>query len=386
MLGSNKCKNSDCCPSKKCQCQVVKKCACVKKCSCKKVYKKEVYTVPCSPCRPLTAISLGAGIVILTGTEFQEAKLVTIGDCPVPFKVINDSSITAFLPTLAPADRCHPLVVVVKTSCGTCFSGLYTPSGPIPKCEAIGYSDRFGLLGASTLTNASAFTTVSGSVGYQTLIGSTPLIAPGTGCLEAGTGIKTAGLASATASVTSIPALTQQVGAITNGLLDGLTLTPGLWVFTPDATLSAGSTLILDFTSDPNGVIVIQTPGDLTISPSSTIIVRGQDTSSAGCNVYWIAGGSATIANSMFYGNVIAGTNITVNPPPGGTTINGRLLSLGTLTLNSTSTSPLKINVPCCVCNPLGELLFQCKNRSCGPCVPPNLSPCQCSGGLNPRQ
>jgi hypothetical protein len=128
------------------------------------------------------------------------------------------------------------------------------------------------------------------------------------------------------------------------GNMGGLTFTPGLYVnSTSVLIMGAGPSNIvtLDAQGDPNAVFIFKMGSTLTTAPASQVVLAGG--AKAG-NIFWQVGTSATIdTTTMFYGNVLAATSITVNT---GAIVEGRLFAgsaggAGSATINaSTITVP----------------------------------------------
>jgi len=111
-------------------------------------------------------------------------------------------------------------------------------------------------------------------------------------------------------------------------VLDGLTLTPGVYTSAGAMSLSAAATLTLNGA----GNYYFQIGSTLTTGAGAIIALTGGATAA---NVYFQVGSSATLgAAQTFNGNIIANTSITV----GGGTINGSLIALnGAVTISVAS-------------------------------------------------
>ena len=111
--------------------------------------------------------------------------------------------------------------------------------------------------------------------------------------------------------------------------LGGETLGPGVYESTA-GTFGITGTLTLDGGGDPNAVFIFKMSTTLTTETGSVVnLINGARV----CNVFYQVGSSATIkAGSVFVGNVLALTSITVNT---GATVDGRLLARnGAVTLD----------------------------------------------------
>jgi type VI secretion system secreted protein VgrG len=86
-------------------------------------------------------------------------------------------------------------------------------------------------------------------------------------------------------------------------------LTPGVYRFAAAAQLTG--TLTLDFTGNPDADFIFLIGSALTTATGSNIVVRG---GGSGSGVYFDVGSSATLGtNSIFAGNILARTAITIN-------------------------------------------------------------------------
>ena len=128
------------------------------------------------------------------------------------------------------------------------------------------------------------------------------------------------------------------------GNMGGLTFTPGLYVNSTSVLISGagpGNNVTLDAQGNPNAVFIFKMGSTLTTATSSQVILAGG--AKAG-NVFWQVGTSATLGvTSIFQGNVLAATSITINT---GAAVEGRMFAgaaggAGSATVNaSTVTVP----------------------------------------------
>ena len=128
------------------------------------------------------------------------------------------------------------------------------------------------------------------------------------------------------------------------GNLGGLTFTPGLYTDSTSVLISGAgpaNNVTLDAQGNPNAVFIFQMGSTLTTATSSQVILAGG--AKAG-NVFWQVGTSATLGvTSIFQGNILAATSITINT---GAAVTGRMFSgaaggAGSATVNaSTVTVP----------------------------------------------
>ncbi|MGD9705728.1 MAG: ice-binding family protein [Acidimicrobiia bacterium] len=96
----------------------------------------------------------------------------------------------------------------------------------------------------------------------------------------------------------------------------------GVYTGPSKGALGLTGTLVLDGANDPNSVFIFQTDSSLITASNSTVsLINGAQE----CNVFWQVGSSATLGtNSVFTGNILALTSITVNT---NVTVHGRALA-----------------------------------------------------------
>ena len=98
------------------------------------------------------------------------------------------------------------------------------------------------------------------------------------------------------------------------GNMGGLTFTPGLYVNSTSVLISGagpGNNVTLDAQGNPNAVFIFKMGSTLTTATSSQVILAGGAKAS---HVFWQVGTSATLGvTSIFQGNVLAATSITIN-------------------------------------------------------------------------
>jgi len=114
------------------------------------------------------------------------------------------------------------------------------------------------------------------------------------------------------------------------GNIGGQTLAPGIYNSATTIEVSSGD-LTLDAGGDPDAIFIFQAGSTLTLTPGRQVILAG---GAQAKNIYWQVGSSATLdTTSVFYGNILALTSITVNT---GAQVTGRLLARnGAVTLDT---------------------------------------------------
>jgi hypothetical protein len=200
----------------------------------------------------------------------------------------------------------------------------------VKNAPLFGEADDFVLLAYSTVTNEGN-STITGDIGVSPLasvVGFPPGIVNGT--------IHAADAAAAQAQIDLTAAYTDAAARtpyITETTLGGLNLPPG--IYHSDGALSL--TGVLTVTGDANAVWIFQAGSTLDTAAGSQIVLSG---GAKADNVYWAVGSSATLgANSIFKGNIMAYTSITLNT---GANVEGRVLAqTAAVTLNdNTITKP----------------------------------------------
>ncbi len=178
------------------------------------------------------------------------------------------------------------------------------------EAQNLGTAESFGVLGSSTVTNTGP-SVIQGNVGVSpgaAITGFPPgvIVAPGT--------IHSADAIAAQARVDTINAYNVLQGLpsqadLTGQNLGGLVLSPAVYSFATSAQLTG--LLTLNGQGNTASQFIFQIGSTLTTaSNSAVLLINGAN----GDNVYWAVGSSATLgANTVFAGNILALTSITLN-------------------------------------------------------------------------
>ncbi|MDP1880914.1 MAG: ice-binding family protein [Parachlamydiaceae bacterium] len=191
----------------------------------------------------------------------------------------------------------------------------------------LGVAASYAVIGSTTVTNTGP-TVINGDLGVtpgSSVTGFPPGIVTGT--IHANDAAAISAKAAAQSAYTTAVGLTPMT--IISGVLDGLTLTPGIYSIATGASLNG--TLTLDGQNLPNATFVFQIGSTLITSSASQILLSNGTIPS---NVFWQVGSSATLGTaSSFQGNILANTSITATT---GVTSVGSLYALnGAVTLDT---------------------------------------------------
>jgi uncharacterized protein YhjY with autotransporter beta-barrel domain len=199
------------------------------------------------------------------------------------------------------------------------------------EAQILGTAEDFGVLAGTTVTNTGS-SVIEGSVGVSpgsAVIGFPPGIVVAPGTIHIADGVAGQAQIDTTAAYNTLQGLPSQVN-LTGQDLGGLVLPPAVYSFSASAQLTG--VLTLNGLGNTASQWVFQIASALTTASNSAILlINGAN----GANVYWAVGSSATLGtNSVFAGNIIALTDITLNT---GATMNcGRALARnGAVTLDS---------------------------------------------------
>jgi len=238
------------------------------------------------------------------------------------------------------------LVCLIIIEIAPCVSGA-TPVD-------LGSASTFAILAKTAITDTGSASVISGDIG---------LGHPGTGAAIVGFDVcapprvsgtiykaDDAGTACATNNPTLVDnAVADMESAYSNATLEptdfptlsgqdlgGKTLLPGAYSWTGAVTMSDDVTL--DGQGDANAVWIFKTTGFLTIADTKKVIlIHGAQPK----NVFWVPADYAVLgANSVFFGNILSATAITINS---GAQLNGRALAQSAVTME---TSTVTVPVP----------------------------------------
>jgi hypothetical protein len=211
----------------------------------------------------------------------------------------------------------------------------------VPGAQApvdLGAAGSFAILAKSGVTNVYA-STITGNVGASPITGAAITLT----CPEVtGTIFAVDAAGPLPCAVVNAPGLTAAIGAeetaytdaagrtdpdVVNlgaGEIGGLTLTPGLYKWGTDVSISNDLTL----TGGPNDVWIFQIAGTLNEASAKNVILAG---GAQAKNVFWQVAGAATIGTTAhFEGTILSQTMIAMNT---GASTNGRLLAQTAVTL-----------------------------------------------------
>jgi hypothetical protein len=202
------------------------------------------------------------------------------------------------------------LVALAWLACAAAPAGAAAPVG-------LGGAGGFAVLAGTTVTSAGV-STLTGDLGVSpgTAI---PGFGPGTvsGTIHAGDDVA----AQAHADLaTAYGVAVARSPATPAGVLDGLTLDPG--VYASGAALALAGTLTLDAGGDPSAVFILQAGSTLTTTANSHVVLAD---GAQACNVFWQVGSSAALgATSDLKGSILAMTSISMGDA---VSIDGRALA-----------------------------------------------------------
>jgi hypothetical protein len=219
---------------------------------------------------------------------------------------------------------------------------------PLPAMAdiSLGTAGNFAVLAGSTVTSTGPTLINGGDVGVSpgtAITGFSPgtIVAPFT--MHLGDAASLLAQTDLIQAYTAAAALTPTQN-LTGQNLGGLTLTPGIYVFSSSAQLTG--TLTLNDLGNPNAQFVFQVGSTLTTASHAAVVtINGGST--PGSNVFWQVGSSATLGtDTAFEGHILALTSITLTT--GASILDGSALAInGAVTLDSNNiTNSFNINIP----------------------------------------
>jgi len=234
-----------------------------------------------------------------------------------------------------------PVAIISMMAAGTSVASAASPEAPVD----LGSAGNFTILSKTGITDVFK-TTVNGDVGTSPITGAALLLS----CAEVNGIIYTVDAAGPLpCRVTDATRLTAAVGdmeAAYNdaagrtlpdvlnlgaGEIGGLTLTPGLYKWTTDLSISKDVTLA----GGPNDVFILQVAGTLKEANAKHVTLTG---GAQAKNVFWASAGAVSIGtNAHFEGTILSKTMIAMNT---NASMNGRLLAQTAVTLQMNTITP----------------------------------------------
>ena len=234
-----------------------------------------------------------------------------------------------------------PIAIISLLAVGTTGAAAAAPETPVN----LGSAGNFTILSESGITDVFR-TSVDGNVGTSPITGAALLLT----CEEVNGIIYTVDAAGPLpCSISDATRLTAAVGdmeAAYNdaagrtlpdalnlgaGEIGGLTLTPGLYKWTTDLSISKDVTLA----GGPDDVFILQVAGTLQEANGHSVILTG---GAQAKNVFWASAGAVTIGtNAHFEGTILSKTMIAMNTHA---SITGRLLAQTAVTLQMNTVTP----------------------------------------------
>lgn len=180
----------------------------------------------------------------------------------------------------------------------TAFHPVFAQTAP-----SLGTAASFSVLGGPAVTLTGAV--ISGDVGVALSAAYTNTGSTVAGSIHAGDAVAVQAYADFGRAFDELAATSCDV--ILTGDLTGKTLNPGVYCF--DAAATVSGQLTLDGPSDGIWIFKVGTSGvgALTGTGFSVVMANGGQA----CNVYFQVAGAATLTDSMFQGNILAGVAIT---------------------------------------------------------------------------
>jgi len=178
------------------------------------------------------------------------------------------------------------------------------------QAQILGTAEAFGVLAGTTVTNTGP-SVIMGNVGVSpgmAIVGFPPGIVVPPGTIHAGNAVAAQAQVDLTTAYNTLQGLPSQV-SLTGQNLGGQVLLPAVYSFATSAQLTG--VLTLNGQGNTASQFVFQIGSTLTTaSNSAVLLINGAN----GNNVFWAVGSSATLGtNSVFAGNIVALTSITLN-------------------------------------------------------------------------
>ncbi len=213
-------------------------------------------------------------------------------------------------------------VALLLTAAVTSAIGGASVQAAIVPTVQLGTAASYSVLAGSTVTNTGD-SVLDSSVGLwpgTSITGFPPGLVTAPGTIDATSAAAQQAQSDLTAAYND--AAGRSIDATTAADLTNLVLLGGVYAAPSKGALSLSGPLVLDGAGNPNSVWIFQTDSTLITASASTVtLINGAQA----CNVFWQVGSSATLGtNSVFVGNVLALTSITVTT---GATVQGRALA-----------------------------------------------------------
>ncbi len=233
--------------------------------------------------------------------------------------------------------RMPGVALLLTAGAMSAIGGASVQAAIVPTVQ-LGTAASYSVLAGSTVTNTgnSVLNSSAGLWPGTSITGFPPGLVTAPGTIDATSAAAQQAQSDLTAAYND--AAGRSIDATTAADLTNLVLLGGVYAAPSKGALSLSGPLVLDGAGNPNSVWIFQTDSTLTTASASTVTLIN---AAQACNVFWQVGSSATLGtNSVFVGNVLALTSITVTT---GATVQGRALARnGAVTLDTnTFTQPL---------------------------------------------
>ena len=213
------------------------------------------------------------------------------------------------------------VALLLAAAVTSAIGGASVQAAIVPTVQ-LGTAASYSVLAGSTVTNTGN-SVLDSSVGLwpgTSITGFPPGLVTAPGTIDATSAAAQQAQSDLTAAYND--AAGRSIDATTAADLTNLVLLGGVYAAPSKGALSLSGPLVLDGAGNPNSVWIFQTDSTLITASASTVtLINGAQA----CNVFWQVGSSATLGtNSVFVGNVLALTSITVTT---GATVQGRALA-----------------------------------------------------------